>query len=157
MKKHLQENALKCKIKVLVYPNSFNHHSLCCWKLVWKACALKTKQRFQSSWIIMFCTIRFEQDHHRSTDAIKTVQIHYLKNTVLFDWLIFNCFLNDIWLIVIQLQKRLYNQKCPSVCLFISLSAKPLNSLKPSSFIILLSSFIIVHSSFIILPSFRDF
>ena len=55
-----------------------------------------------------------------------------------------------------QSRKQLYNHKCPSVCLSVSLSAKPLNSLKSSSFIILHSSFIILHhpsSSFIIHPS----
>ena len=48
-----------------------------------------------------------------------------------------------------------------SVCLSVCPSAKPLNSLKSSSFIILHSSFIIVHPSFIILhhpsPSFLHF
>ena len=60
--------------------------------------------------------------------------------------------------IYFQLQKRLYNHQCPSV----SLSAKPLNSLKSSSFIIQPSSFFIhpsfiLHHSSFILPSFRDF
>ena len=40
-----------------------------------------------------------------------------------------------------------------SVCLFVCQSAKPLNSLKSSSFIIHPSSIIILHSSFIILHS----
>ena len=58
-----------------------------------------------------------------------------------------------IYYYIFQSRKRLYNHKC----LFVCLSAKTLNSLKSSSFIIHPSTFIILHSSFIILPSFRDF
>ena len=51
------------------------------------------------------------------------------------------------------------NHKCLSVCssvrLCVSIKAKPLNSLKSSSYIIHLSSFIILHSSFLHFPTFQ--
>ena len=53
-----------------------------------------------------------------------------------------------------QSRKRLYNHQCLFVCPFVRLSAKPLNSLTSSSFIIQPLSFIILHSSFIILHSY---
>ena len=52
--------------------------------------------------------------------------------------------------LIFQSQKRLYIQKCPSVCS----EAKPLNSLKSSFFIIHPSSFFIHRLSFFIHPSF---
>ena len=52
-----------------------------------------------------------------------------------------------------QSRKRLYNHKCLFVRLSVRPSAKPLNSLKSSSFIFHHSPFIIFHSSFIIIYS----
>ena len=52
-----------------------------------------------------------------------------------------------------QSRKRLYNHKCPSV----SVSPKPINSLKSSSFITHPSSFSFLHSSFLHLATFKLF
>ena len=53
-----------------------------------------------------------------------------------------------------QSRKRLYNHRCLFFCSFVCLSAKPLNSLKSSSFIIHPSSSFVHPSSFFIHPSF---
>ena len=84
----------------------------------------------------------------------------FLKNRVLSKQELISidqCLFKYIHWSYVQSRKQLYIHKCLSVCLFVHQSvcqeAKPLNSLKSISFIILHSSFIILHSSIIILHS----
>ena len=106
--------------------------------------------------------------HYKQHNLLREQFQNLSRNVLPKDWIYFNynsTYYNgkikrlDTWTrgCIYLSGKCLFSRKSNStianVCLFVCHKAKPFNSLKSSSFIILHSYFIILHSSFIILHS----